>query len=674
VSQTTISIRRSLLTNLIAIVLVLGVAILGMTFVGSRRTLRGFSQSLIDQTLSRVVVQLDGFFDPVARELQTLEAWSRAGLLNLDDPADLNARLSVFMQEYPWVTSCMVADDLGREHMVLRQGNRWRNRQLIQGEDTGQARWLEWSEAEPDPVESEEALEYDPRLRPWFQGAASLLESSPVAGARIHWTEPYTFFTTQAPGITASMAHATPDGGVRVIGLDVLLTDISRFTREIDVHERGAAFVLTEDGRLVGLPSGYRSADEAGLRDALLKHPAELGTPVARDLSAALLSDDSVADRATRFESDDGAWWGQLRRDPLGPGRYLQIGVAVPEADLLGNVLQQRIWIGVLTAIVLTIAVGRAVILANRYSRPVEELVRESERISTGDLEPGSPIETRVDEVHRLAEAHDKMRDGLKTLLKIEHDLKIARRIQESTYPEKLPELDGFEIAAWSEPADETGGDTYDVIGIHGATIGDKIVLTDGEAGRAVLLLADATGHGIGPALSVVQVRAMLRIAVRMSSDLSEIATHMNQQLCADLPGGHFITCWLGELSSSDGRLGTLSAGQGPLLWYRAGRDEFETRSADVPPLGLFDSGKIEVPSPTAMERGDIYAAISDGIYEAADPDEAMLGEEPVMQVIRDHRESTASEILAAVREAAETFARGRPPDDDRTIIIIKRA
>jgi len=306
-AQKTVSIRRSLLTNLIAIVLVLGVAILAMTFVGSRRTLRRFSQSLIDQTLSRVVVQLDGFFDPVVRELQMLESWSRAGLLDLDDPADLNARLSGFMQEYPWVTSCMVADDRGREHMVIRQGDRWRNRQLIQGEDMGQARWLEWSDAEPDPVESEETLEYDPRVRPWFKGAASRLESSPTGSARIHWTEPYTFYTTQAPGMTMSMAHATPAGGMRVIGLDVLLTDISRFTREIDVHERGAAFVLTEDGRLVGLPRRYRTADDAGLREALLKHPGELGTPVARDLSAALLSDDSVADR----DSFGGTRWGR---------------------------------------------------------------------------------------------------------------------------------------------------------------------------------------------------------------------------------------------------------------------------------------------------------------------------------------------------------------------------
>jgi serine phosphatase RsbU (regulator of sigma subunit) len=671
VPRSTVSIRRSLLTNLVTIVLVLGIAILAMTFVGSRRTLRRFSQSLIDQTLSRVVVQLDGFFDPVVRELETLEAWSRDGLLNVDDPADLNARLSAFMRKHPWVTSCMVADSTGREHMVLRQGDRWRNRQLDQVEGEGRARWVEWTDAQPEPVVSEEVLDYDPRVRPWFQGATSRRESSP--DERVHWTEPYTFFTTKEPGITASVAHATPEGGLRVIGLDVLLMDISRFTWEIDVHDRGSAFVLTEDGRFLGLPRGFRAADTAEVMDALLKHPAELGTPVARDLSAAMLSDDEVADRATRFESDDGAWWGQLRRDPLGPDRYLQIGVAVPEADLLRNVLQQRIWIGVLTAVVLAVAIGRAVVLANRYSRPVEALVQESERIATGDLDPGPPIETRVNEVHRLAEAHDKMRKGLKTLLRIEHDLKIARRIQESTYPEKLPELDGFDIAAWSEPADETGGDTYDVIGIHGATIGDKIVLTDGEAGRAVLLLADATGHGIGPALSVVQVRAMLRIAVRMSSDLSEIATHMNQQLCADLPTGRFITCWLGEIRSSDGSLGTLSAGQGPLLRYRAASDEFEITKADVPPFGLFDTGKLEVPAPIKLERGDIYAAISDGIYEAADPDDAMFDEDRTMEVIREHRDASASEILSAVREAAENFARGRPPDDDRTIIIVKR-
>jgi len=303
----------------------------------------------------------------------------------------------------------------------------------------------------------------------------------------------------------------------------------------------------------------------------------------------------------------------------------------------------------------------------------VEQLVAESKRISTGDLESGEPIDTDVAEVRQLARAHDKMRAGLKTLLKIEHDLRIARSIQESTFPESLPGLDGFEIAAWNEPADETGGDTYDVIGVHGASIGDKIVVTDEKVRRAVLLLADATGHGIGPALSVTQVRAMLRIAVRASLGLADIATYLNQQLCADLPDGRFVTCWLGELSSAGHSLTAISAGQGPLVLYRRAHDRFELPDTTTQPFGLLDLGPIEAPPPTELEPGDIYAVLSDGIFEATDPSGEEFGLERVQRVLREHRQETAEGILDQLRQAEAAFSQGAPAADDRTILLIKR-
>ena len=99
---------------------------------------------------------------------------------------------------------------------------------------------------------------------------------------------------------------------------------------------------------------------------------------------------------------------------------------------------------------------------------------------------------------------------------KLQRDLQLARQIQQSTVPTLLPRLAGFGLAAWSEPAEETGGDAFDVIGFRTghATAGDD------EADRALLLLADATGHGIGPALAVTQLRAMLRMAARLGADL----------------------------------------------------------------------------------------------------------------------------------------------------------
>ena len=661
----TVPIRRSLLTNILLIVLFLGGAILALTYLGSQRAVRRFSQSLIDQTVERVDAQLDGFFDPVTQQLSYLREWSQAGLIDLDDPEGVDVFLQPTLRQYPWVTSAMVANDAGRENMLLRAGDRWNGRQVRVGTSGAEARWRRWIGDTPPEV-SEELLDYEPRERPWFLGAANQLDS-------VHWTEPYTFFTTKEPGITASLAFRQGEDELRVVALDVLLTDISRFTTKIDVLTDGRAFVLSEDGRLIGLPGGGRYDDAEDFAEDLLKRPAELDTPVARDLSEALLGEDGPKDEAVRVVSDGEAWWGQVHPFDLGVGRRLLIGVAVPEADLVGEVQKQRIGIVALTLFLLGLGIARAVTLANRYSEPIEELVHESERMSRGDLEPGEPIVTPVREVHRLAQSHDTMRKGLKTLLKIEDDLRLARRIQQNTFPTTLPLLPGFDLDAWSEPADETGGDTYDIIGMGGAALSDEIILSEGEAGRAVLLLADATGHGIGPALSVTQVRAMLRVAVRMSRDLVEIARLMNEQLCQDLPPGRFITCWLGALDPDSKILTTFSAGQGPLVHYRAASDEFSVTEADSIPLGLMPNLTGTTPVKWEMEPGDIYVVFSDGIYESTDPKDEEFDVERTLELIRKHKDAPASEIMKQIRDAVEEFTQGAPPADDRTGILIKR-
>src|SRR5262249_50437863 len=159
---------------------------------------------------------------------------------------------------------------------------------------------------------------------------------------------------------------------------------------------------------------------------------------------------------------------------------------------------------------------------------------------------------------------------SLKTLLRLEGDLRVARRIQQDTLPEQIPIVPGFDIAGWSEPADETGGDTFDVIGYRRGSAEKSLDLSAADAEGVVVLLADASGHGIGPALSVTQVRAMLRMALRAGEDLTAIVRNLNAQLCADLSEGRFVSAWLGELDPKASTLSGFSCGQGPLLFYRA--------------------------------------------------------------------------------------------------------
>ena len=672
----TVSIRRSLLVNLIVVITLLGGAIMATTFFGARRAVRTLSRIIIERTIDQTEARLEHFFAPVITNLLMARSWGEAGMLDTDDAAAMNRRLVPIMKYYPQITSLMVADDRGREHMVLRTGTDWLNRQCRPDEWGTRTRWLSWSDDAPQPVESWRELDYDPRTRPWFTGAIERRRSAGDVDADqlVHWTEPYIFFTTKDPGITASVTLNTPGSSAeKVIGFDVLLNDISTFTTTLQPSENGMAFVLTGDLLLIGLPRTGQFLSAEARAGAILKRPSDVDVPVATDAARAYWEHPPEGRTAFRFESEGTMWWGGVRTFPLADDRDLMIGVVVPEADLLGNLTQMRAWIILITVLVLAGAIGRAVVLAGRYSRPIEELVRESERMSRGDLEPGEPIQSTVAEVRRLADAHDHMRRGLQSLMKLERDLQLARQIQQSTFPNRLPNLKGFAIEAWSQPAEETGGDTYDVIGYQSAPAGTPIIFSAEHADRAVLLMADATGHGIGPALSVTQVRAMLRMAVRSGENLVRIARHMNEQLCADLPEGLFITAWLGELSVGSETLRSFSAGQAPLLHYRADAHTVDVLEADSLPLGINEDLEIAQVNEIALGPGDIFAVISDGIFEARDGTGQMFGTDRVVEVLRSRHRAAPDRILSGLREAVAAFTGDTPAADDRTAIIIKR-
>src|SRR4030095_8653244 len=101
--------------------------------------------------------------------------------------------------------------------------------------------------------------------------------------------------------------------------------------------------------------------------------------------------------------SEGDSWWAEMSPFRLGPGRQFTIVVMVPESDLLGNLGCLRLGSLLDMPVGLALAIGRAVRLARLYSRPIEALVRESERISRGDLEPGPAVVSSIREVHRLA-------------------------------------------------------------------------------------------------------------------------------------------------------------------------------------------------------------------------------------------------------------------------------
>ena len=243
-------------------------------------------------------------------------------------------------------------------------------------------------------------------------------------------------------------------------------------------------------------------------------------------------------------------------------------------------------------------------------------------------------------------------------LVKLQHDLDIARRIQAATFPEIFPELPGWEIHGWSMPADATGGDAFDAVEVNGG---------------AMLVVGDATGHGIGPAISVTQVRSMLRMGVRLDAPLLDLVRELNHQLWQDTSSMQFVTAFFGRVNAATGEIETVSAGHGPNLLIRAD-GTIEELEADVPPLGVLEDLPLDEARVITLNPGDMLAVPTDGIFEAMDEAGVMYGTEPMLDLLRAPGDRSLAETLEVLRVDTERFRNDGPPQDDRTILAIRRS
>ena len=242
---------------------------------------------------------------------------------------------------------------------------------------------------------------------------------------------------------------------------------------------------------------------------------------------------------------------------------------------------------------------------------------------------------------------------------KMERELAVARDIQMRVLPKEIPSLAGYDVAGWSRPADETGGDIFDIIGISET--------------RQMLLLGDATGHGIGPALSVTQVRSMLRMCARLGASLDDAFQHINDQLSDDLASNRFVTAFLAVLDTEAHTVTYHSGGQGPILHFHAAAGECEWLNASTMPMGLMPGSPLEPPEPRELAPGDILAAITDGIYEYENPAGEQFGDARVGEVVAGNRDDSMSALIERMVERVEQFAQGAPQNDDMTILLVRR-
>jgi phosphoserine phosphatase RsbU/P len=241
---------------------------------------------------------------------------------------------------------------------------------------------------------------------------------------------------------------------------------------------------------------------------------------------------------------------------------------------------------------------------------------------------------------------------------KLRREMETARVVQMSTLPAAMPQVPGYDLYGTFQPADLTGGDTFD------------LALT--EQGL-LIVLGDATGHGIGPALSVTQMHAMLRMALRLGADLELAYRSVNNQLAERLPADRFITAFIGLLDPATHRLRFHSGGQAPILCYRAQSASFEEHKPTSFPLAAMPLERLRPATTLALEPGDVLALLSDGIYERESARGEQFGAERVRRLIAGRHDAPMAELAAELLRAVQSFADGAAQADDMTMVLVKR-
>jgi PAS domain S-box-containing protein len=240
-----------------------------------------------------------------------------------------------------------------------------------------------------------------------------------------------------------------------------------------------------------------------------------------------------------------------------------------------------------------------------------------------------------------------------------EIELEVASIVQRRLFPEGPPNIPGYDMAGVVFPAEATSGDYYDFVPM--------------ADGALAIVVADVTGHGLGPALVMAETRAYLRSLAQRTSDLVEVTSTINNFLVADLDDRFFVTMLLTRLDPDSGRLSYVNAGH-PCGYVLDGEGAVTAKmDSTCMPVGLFQEQWRCVEHEVKIRQGEIAVFVTDGVIESGTPYGAEFGFERLLEVVKEYRHRPAQEIIDRVYAAIQDFTQRETQLDDVTIVICKR-
>jgi sigma-B regulation protein RsbU (phosphoserine phosphatase) len=242
-------------------------------------------------------------------------------------------------------------------------------------------------------------------------------------------------------------------------------------------------------------------------------------------------------------------------------------------------------------------------------------------------------------------------------LAQVRQQQKSAYEIQRNLLPKSSPEVDGYDIAGSSTPAQTVGGDYFDFIKMMGDRWG--------------ICLGDVSGKGIPAALLMANLEATLRGQVFSDVTVGELVARSNQMMYDNMDDERFVTLFYGQIDPQTHELSFCNAGHEPPLLFTTDGEQTLLQTTGIA-LGVVDGAPYKHQSIT-MGPGDLLVIHSDGVTDATSASNELFGRERFETVIRENRDKPAEALIKSIFKAVGDFVGDAPQFDDLTLVVVRR-
>jgi sigma-B regulation protein RsbU (phosphoserine phosphatase) len=240
---------------------------------------------------------------------------------------------------------------------------------------------------------------------------------------------------------------------------------------------------------------------------------------------------------------------------------------------------------------------------------------------------------------------------------RLESELELSQVVQRALLPQRVPNIRGVELAAFSRPSEIIGGDYFDFFQFRDGTHG--------------FVIADVSGHGVAAGMLMSSLQTAIRTMAPDTDSPAEILERINRFYIHNIHFTTFVTVFLARFDPVTLTLAYVNAGHNPPAVRRRERAEITWLKPTGPAVGIAEEFHPRMET-IGFSGGDSLLLYTDGLTEVLNFSNEQFGQERLAELVQQHADRTAPDLLQSIRRAVSAFGGDKPLADDMTMVALR--